>query len=74
MTMTEYLALLQKYEKCPCCGCTTVGNGTGVLGADTEVGFFHRACRCGWSVTIKNGSFSAIYPNPPMGGALHDAH
>lgn len=53
MTILESCKLIEKYGKCPNCGCETIGNGTGTLEVDTEIGFFKRTCFCGWVVEIK---------------------
>lgn len=52
MTITDACSLMEKYAKCPKCGCEVVGNGKGTVDVDTENGFFKRTCSCGWSVTI----------------------
>lgn len=65
MTITEFINLMKKYEKCPYCGCSTIGNGTGTLEGDSSKGYFRRTCRCGWSVTIGDGIFDTTVPNPP---------
>ena len=53
MTIIESCQLMEKYAKCPNCGCETIGNGTGTLEVDTDMGFFKRTCACGWNVEIK---------------------
>jgi hypothetical protein len=53
MTILESCKLIEKYGKCPNCGCETICNGTGTLEVDTEIGFFKRTCHCGWSVQIE---------------------
>ena len=53
MTILESCELMNKYGKCPKCGCETVGNGTGTLEVDTEIGYFKRTCHCGWYIEIK---------------------
>ena len=53
MTVLDSIELMDKYAKCPVCGCETVGNGTGTLEVDTAAGYFKRTCRCGWCVEIK---------------------
>ena len=52
MTVMRYLKLLNKYAKCPECGCKEVGNGKGTVDADREKGYFKRTCHCGWYVEI----------------------
>lgn len=56
MTLTESIELMQKYAKCPKCGCEVVGNGKGTIECDTEKSYFKRTCFCGWSVEIKDGN------------------
>ena len=55
MTISNVLELMEKYAKCPKCGCETIGNGTGTFEVDTTQGkgYFKRTCHCGWSVEIK---------------------
>lgn len=67
MTEAKYLELLHKYEKCPCCGGGTAGNGDEALKADIHsVSRFYRKCpTCSWTICIEEGLFSALYPNPP---------
>jgi hypothetical protein len=45
--------LIEKYAKCPKCGCEVVGNGKGTL--EIEKGRFKRTCSCGWSVVVEDG-------------------
>ena len=53
MTLMDSIELMEKYAKCPKCGCEVVGNGNGTLECDTEKGYFKRTCRCGWYIEIK---------------------
>ena len=50
MNVREVCELIEKYAKCPKCGCEVVGNGKGTL--EVDKGIFKRTCHCGWSVTI----------------------
>lgn len=50
MNLVHAIDLLKRYEKCPKCGCDTVGGGTGTL--DIGEGYFRRTCSCGWSIEI----------------------
>lgn len=52
MTFEEAHILTVQYAKCPNCGCETIGGGTGTLEIDTEIGYFKRTCKCGWSVEL----------------------
>lgn len=56
MTIMDLVNLTNKYGECPKCGCNTIGNGTGTIEADTEIGYFKRTCQCGWSVEVKEGA------------------
>nr|DAD85710.1 MAG TPA: protein of unknown function (DUF3797) [Siphoviridae sp. ctP6113] len=71
MTIPEFINLMKKYEKCPYCGCSTIGNGTGTLEGDTAKEFFRRTCSCGWSVTIRDGSFKITVPNSQKEVPIH---
>lgn len=53
MTIKESCELMEKYAKCPNCGCEVVGNGKGTLECDTKEGYFKRTCHCGWYVEIR---------------------
>mgnify|MGYP003292575402 CR=1 FL=1 len=52
MTLLESIDLMQRYAKCPKCGCEVVGNGKGAVKCDTEKGYFKRTCSCGWCVEV----------------------
>ncbi len=52
MTFDDAHKLTVKHAKCPRCGCETIGGGTGTLEIDTEIGYFKRTCKCGWSIEI----------------------
>ena len=53
MNVVESCKLIEKYAKCPQCGCDVVGNGKGTL--DIEKGYLKRTCSCGWSVVVEDG-------------------
>lgn len=50
MNVREACKLIEKYAKCPKCGCEVIGNGKGTL--EVYKGIFKRTCHCGWSITI----------------------
>ena len=50
MNLVDAIDLMKRYEKCPKCGCGTVGGGTGTL--DIGPGYFIRSCSCGWRIEI----------------------
>ena len=52
MNLVDACDLMQKYAKCPKCGCDTVGAGTGTLECDTAAGYFKRTCQCGWGIEV----------------------
>ena len=59
MTLIESMELMQKYAKCPKCGCEAIGNGKGTIEIDTlnpKEGYFRRTCSCGWCVEIKDSN------------------
>lgn len=53
MNVVESCKPIEKYAKCPQCGCDVVGNGKGTL--DIEKGYFKRTCSCGWTVVVEYG-------------------
>ena len=62
MTVKEVCGLIDKYDKCPNCGCETIGNGTGTIEVDTlgKEGYFKRTCPCGWSVIVKENDLKIL--------------
>ena len=54
MNVREASELMEKYAKCPECGCEVIGNGKGTL--EIDKGIFKRACYCGWSIVIDKRS------------------
>lgn len=50
MNVVEACKLIEKYTKCPQCGCDVIGNGKGTLDIDERR--FKRTCHCGWSVVV----------------------
>lgn len=52
MNLVEACELMQKYAKCPKCGCDTVGAGTGALECDSAAGYFKRTCQCVWGIEV----------------------
>ena len=54
MNVREACELMEKYAKCPECGCDVIGNGKGTL--EIDEGIFKRACYCGWSIVIDKRS------------------
>ncbi|MGY0692940.1 DUF3797 domain-containing protein [Virgibacillus sp. FSP13] len=48
MIISDSLALIKKYGKCPKCGNDKIGNGEGTMVIEDNV--FERTCKCGWSV------------------------
>ena len=55
MDIFDLIEYTKKWAVCPKCGCDTIGNGTGTIEADTNVGYFKRTCKCGWSIEVKEG-------------------
>lgn len=55
MNLLDACDLMQRYAKCPDCGCETIGGGTGTLEVDTQEGYFKRTCQCGWCIEIREG-------------------
>ena len=53
MNLVDACELMEKYAKCPKCGCETVGAGTGTLECDTTAGYFKRTRHCGWSIEVQ---------------------
>lgn len=55
MNAYKLLAIMPKYEKCPNCGSTTIGNGQGGVIVEDET--FTRTCKCGFKITVdENGN------------------
>lgn len=55
MNAYKLLEIMPKYEKCPNCGSTTIGNGQGGIIVEDET--FTRTCKCGWKITVdENGN------------------
>lgn len=52
MNMKRVLELLEKYETCPECGNTKIGNGEGALVIDINT--FKKTCKCGFEVFIED--------------------
>lgn len=50
MNAFKLLEIMPKYEKCPKCGSSTIGNGQG--GIIVEDDTFTRTCNCGFKITI----------------------
>lgn len=50
MEITKLMPIMKKYEKCPNCGSTTVGNGKG--GIIIEDDTYTRTCKCGFKITV----------------------
>lgn len=50
METKKVLKLLRKYEECPKCGSTYIGNGQGTLIIETD--YFIRGCKCGFEIKI----------------------
>lgn len=50
MTIREICELIDKYDKCPKCGCETVVE---IDTLNIKEGYFKCACPCGWSIDIK---------------------
>ncbi|MHC1681361.1 MAG: DUF3797 domain-containing protein [Clostridiaceae bacterium] len=50
MNVTELMPVLRKYEKCPSCGSSKIGNGEGGIVID-DVSYI-RTCKCGYKITI----------------------
>lgn len=54
MNIRALMPILKKYEKCPSCGSTTIGNGQG--GIIIEDDTYTRTCICGFRKTVdENG-------------------
>lgn len=55
MNAYKLLEIMPKYEKCPNCGSTTIGNGQGGIIVEDET--FTRTCKCGFKITVdENGN------------------
>lgn len=52
MTVYDFMEFMNKYAKCPECGCEVVGNGKGTFECDTFKGYFKRTCHCGWFIEV----------------------
>ncbi|WMJ79557.1 DUF3797 domain-containing protein [Clostridium sp. MB40-C1] len=50
MNIRTLLPIMKKYEVCPKCGSTTIGNGEG--GIVVEDNFYIRTCKCGFKITV----------------------
>lgn len=50
MNALKLLAIMQKHERCPNCGSTTIGNGLGGIIVEDET--FTRGCKCGFEITV----------------------
>lgn len=50
MKIKEFIALMEKYRKCPNCGNTAIGNGQGGIIIEDET--FTRICKCGFKITV----------------------
>ncbi|MDU5080255.1 DUF3797 domain-containing protein [uncultured Tissierella sp.] len=46
MYVSKLIPIMKKYEKCPQCGSTTVGNGEGGITVDDTT--YKRTCKCGF--------------------------
>lgn len=54
MNVLKVMPLLKKYEKCPICGSSTIGNGQG--GIIIENNNYTRTCKCGFFIKVnENG-------------------
>lgn len=51
MDIVKTLELIEKYGSCQKCGNDTLGDGEGTISIEEDI--FRRACKCGWSVKIK---------------------
>lgn len=55
MNAYKLLEIMPKYEKCPMCGSTSIGNGAGGIIVEDET--FTRTCKCGFKITVdENGN------------------
>ncbi|MNM07346.1 hypothetical protein D3C81_173880 [compost metagenome] len=48
MKLTESMKLMEKYQVCPDCGNSNIGNGEGKLEITEDT--FTRECKCGYKV------------------------
>jgi iron(III) transport system ATP-binding protein len=54
MNIYQLMPIMKKYENCPDCGSSTIGNGQG--GIIVEDDTYTRFCKCGFKITInENG-------------------
>lgn len=55
MTVKEICEFMDKYLKCPECGCGTIGCENVSVDINTSEfkrGSFHRSCSCGWYIKL----------------------
>ena len=50
MNVIEACKLIEKYAKCPCCGCELIGDGKGTLEITED--FLKRTCHCGMHAIV----------------------
>lgn len=50
MNVRTLIPIMKKYEKCPNCGSTTIGNGEGAIIVEEET--YTRTCKCGFKITV----------------------
>lgn len=50
MNIRELIPIMKKYEKCPKCGSTKIGNSEG--GIIVEDDTYTRTCKCGFKITV----------------------
>lgn len=53
MVINKSMKLLKEYGVCPNCGSSKIGKGQGTLLIKDKI--FHRSCKCGWLIEIKEG-------------------
>jgi iron(III) transport system ATP-binding protein len=55
MNAFKLLEIMPKYENCPRCGSSKVGNGSGKIIIEDDT--FTRECKCGFKITVhENGN------------------
>lgn len=53
MTVLEAYELINRYSKCPKCGCEAKYNNAEAIKIDDKEGYFKRTCHCGWHIEVK---------------------
>ncbi|MBM7580057.1 DUF3797 domain-containing protein [Jeotgalibacillus terrae] len=61
MRLERLMELGKQHSKCPQCGSSKIGGGSGMIYVDDTT--FRRTCKCGWKVEVKEEGGSKTHAN-----------